>query len=169
MDATCTALSSYGSWKRRSDGRQTGTQLGSSILIGSAGIQDAPIDRALSPRLVWLLHAVAAAADSMDEPTVDLMPSSSVMEDSRALGIDAVDGGRLEGEQQITQVSYLIRSLCLFFYVVCFLTYSVHISQNTTSVTMGVETIGTISQNEVLVENEVPHEVKKYLTNLQNI
>ena len=99
-----------------------------------------------------LLHAVAAAADSMDEPTVDLMPSSSVMEDSRALGIDAVDGGRLEGEQQITQVSYLIRSLCLFFYVVCFLTYSVH-----------------ISQNEVLVENEVPHEVKKYLTNLQNI
>ena len=34
---------------------------------------------------------------------------------------------------------------------------------------MGVETIGTISQNEVPVENEVPDEVKKYLTNLQNI
>jgi len=32
----------------------------------------------------------------MDEPAVGLMPSSSVMEDSRALGIDVIDGGRLK-------------------------------------------------------------------------
>jgi hypothetical protein len=70
------------------------------------------------------LHA-AAAADSMDEPAVGLMPSSSVMEDSRALGIDVIDGGRLEEEQQITQVSYQIGSLYLFFYEVCFLKCSV--------------------------------------------
>jgi hypothetical protein len=66
----------------------------------------------------------------MDEPAAtmagvegleDWMSSSSVMEDSRALGIDAVGGGHLEEEQQISQVSYLIRSLFLLF--VCFLTY----------------------------------------------
>jgi hypothetical protein len=109
-----------------------------------------------------LLHAIAiaVAADSMDEPIVDLMPSSFVMEDSRALGIDVVDDGHFEEEEQITQVGYLIRSLCLFFYVVCFLTYSVHISQNTTLVTMEVETIDTISQTSGSVQNEVPDEVK---------
>jgi hypothetical protein len=58
------------------------------------------------------LHA-AAAADSMDEPAVGLMPSSSVIEDSRALGIDVIDGGRLEEEQQITHVSYQI-GCCTF-------------------------------------------------------
>ena len=101
--------------------------------------------------------------------TADLMASSSLMEDSRALEIDAVGNGRREDEQ--TQVGYLFRSLCLFFffllnkclffYVVRFLTYSAHISHNTT-VTMGVETIGTMSQTSGSVENEVPDQVKKY-------
>jgi hypothetical protein len=36
----------------------------------------------------------------------------------------------------------------------------VHISQNTTSVTIGVETTGTISQTFGSVEIEVPDEVK---------
>jgi len=127
---------------------KTETQLGSSTLSGSAGIQnaaidvpvtldraavarhrrqDAPIDRALIPRPVRRFHVATVVADSMDEPAAtmasvgaleDLMPSSSVMEDSRALGIDAIGGGHLEEEQRLSQVSYLIRSLCLFFYVV---------------------------------------------------
>jgi hypothetical protein len=47
----------------------------------------------------------------MDEPAVGLMTSSSVMEDSRALGIDVIDSGRLEEQQQTTHVSYQIGSL----------------------------------------------------------
>jgi len=45
---------------------------------------------------------------------VDLMASSSLMEDSRALEIDALGDGRREDEQ--TQVGYLFRSLCFFFF-----------------------------------------------------
>ncbi|XP_062180959.1 protein FAR1-RELATED SEQUENCE 5-like [Phragmites australis] len=63
-----------------------------------------------------------------DITTVDLMGSSSLMEDSRALEIG---GGPREDEQQITQ---------------------------NTTVTMGAETIGTISQTSGSVENEVPDE-----------
>jgi len=74
----------------------------------------------------------AAATASMDAPvasmenvggqedgitTADLMASSSLMEDSRALEIDAVGNGRREDEQ--TQVGYLFRSLCLFFLINC--------------------------------------------------
>ena len=73
---------------------------------------------------------------------VDLMASSSLMEDSCALEVDVVADGRREDEQ--TQVGYMFRSpfflnKCFFFYVVWFLTYSAYISLNT--VTMGVETI----------------------------
>jgi hypothetical protein len=105
--------------------------------------QDAPIDRDLNPRPVRRLDAVAVAADSLDEPAAtmagvegleDRMPSSSVTEYSRALGNDAIGGDHLEEEQQISQVSYLIRSLFLLF--VCFLTYMVHISQNIMLVTI---------------------------------
>lgn len=46
--------------------------------------------------------------------TVDRMTFSSLLEDSRALEFDAVgDGGR--EDEQITQVSYLLRSFCIFF------------------------------------------------------
>jgi hypothetical protein len=83
--------------------------------------------------------SMAGVGGQEDITTVDLMASSSLMEDSRALEIHAVGGGRREDEQQITQVTSLFRSLCLFFHVVCFLTYSAHISQNTMSVTIGVK------------------------------
>ena len=94
--------------------------------------------------------------------TADLMASSSLMEDSRALEVDAVADGRREDEQ--TQVGYMFRSpfflnKCFFFYAVRFLTYSAHISHNT-AVTMGVETIGTMSHTSGSVENEVPDQVK---------
>ena len=97
---------------------------------------------------------------------VDLMASSSLREDSRALEIDAFRDGRREDEQ--TQVGYMFRSpfflnKCFFFYVVWFLTYSAYISLNT--VTMGVETIGTMSRTSGSVENEVPDQVKN-ITNL---
>ena len=42
------------------------------------------------------------------------MASSSLMQDSRALEIDAFRDGRREDEQ--TQVGYLFRSLCFFFF-----------------------------------------------------
>ena len=49
--------------------------------------------------------------------TADLMASSSLMEDSRALEIDAVGNGRREDEQ--TQVGYLFRC-CAFSFLFSF-------------------------------------------------
>ena len=73
----------------------------------------------------------------MDEPSAsmedDRMASSFLMDDPRALQFDSVVDARCEDELQISQVSYLFRSLCnsfrkcVFFYDVWFPTYSAHI------------------------------------------
>jgi len=52
---------------------------------------------------------------TLEAPTVDRMASSSLMEDSCALEFSSVGDGGREDEQQITQVSYLFRSFCIFF------------------------------------------------------
>jgi hypothetical protein len=60
----------------------------------------------------------------MDEPAASMddvggqedIRTVDLMEDSRALEIDALGDGHQEDEQQIAQVGYLFRSLCLFFF-----------------------------------------------------
>jgi hypothetical protein len=72
------------------------------------------------------MHAAAAA--SMNEPaasvgdqedgitTDDLMTSSSLMEDSRALEIDVGHDHREDEQTQVGRlIGYLFKSLCLFY------------------------------------------------------